>query len=71
MLHDVQLSDLFFNHEHENYDRLHSSARAADVHPSPEEVETAIKADADDFAEQFPEFGKSGEWYAADFLKRL
>lgn len=67
VLSDAKLSDLFFNHEHPEYDRMFTN----DDLPSRAETEEALRKDADEFAENFPEFGKSGEWYTEDFFRRL
>lgn len=69
MLTDGKISDLFFNYQHDAYDKVFSS-RPKDP-PTSEEIEEAIKQDANEFAELFPEFGKDAEWYATDFLRRL
>lgn len=63
-LNKTQMSDLFFNHEHPEYDALFTGK---DNVPR-EDMEEAIKKDAKAFANSF---GGDAEWYAADFMKRL
>ena len=67
MLSNASLSDLFFNHQHDNYDALFGGEEP----PTCEEMEQALRKDANDFAEQFPEFGKDGKWYFEDFFNRV
>lgn len=61
MLSDLQLSDLFFNHDHPNW--LNADG--------PQEERLAILQDAETFAAAYPELGKDAMWYAEDFLKRV
>lgn len=67
MLDDVKLSDLFFNHEHPEYDRLFKEKKP----PTRDQMEDALLKDANEFSNQFPEFGKDGTWYYHDFFRRL
>lgn len=67
MLDDIKLSDLFFNHEHPEYDALR---RGSDNDPEGN-PDAALRKDADTFAADYPEFGKDGDWYAKDFFRRL
>ena len=80
------ISDLFFNHQHSHYQELfipkkHKSQgnviRLADS--KPQQIETAIRKDAEDFLENFgvmiqqyvPEMDISATWLVKDFMSRL
>lgn len=69
MLSDMKLSDLFFNQQHANLESLY--AAAPQIPPSRDEVVAAVQADAAEFADDYPEFGKDAEWYAKDFMERV
>lgn len=63
------VSDLFFNHQHENYDGLDFEQATR------EEIERAIQKDANEFVEAYGRIGAIGEYsaqdFANDFLARL
>lgn len=64
-----QLSDLFFNYDHPEYDKLFGN----DGDPTQEQIEGAIRADAKEFASCYMrDFDENvADALAADFLKRL
>ena len=75
-----ELSDLFFNHRNDNYDRLFPRPEEGygrkDDSSFQQELETAIFKDAEDFVKCYPDtmrfFGNStAQELASDFLKRL
>lgn len=72
MLSDTQLSDLFFNHQHPNYDALMipSLLKMGSTHAY-SVIREAIAKDAAEFADDFKEFGKDADWYTEDFMRRL
>lgn len=61
MLSDLQLSDLFFNHTHENLLEARVNGWSEDW---------ALRRDAEQFAFDYPQLGKDGEWYYREYLKR-
>lgn len=65
---DVEMSDLFFNHEHPNYEEVFESAE-----PSSEEWRFAIYKDANEFIKNYPTVcqGYDHEWIGDNFLARL
>jgi len=65
----LELSDLFFNFGHENYEMLH----ILNTNPSQDEIEDAIRKDATEFLQNYPNTfaGISVDELVADFLRRL
>lgn len=59
MISDNQLSDLFFNTDHD-----------LPMDAEPAEIGLAIGEAADTFAARYPQFGKPGQWYANEFFRR-
>ena len=64
---DTELSDLFFNHTHDQYDNLNFKEATR------EDMEQAILADAMEFVESYPTAsqGYMGQELANDFMERL
>lgn len=72
---DARISDLFFNHEHEHYERACRENEADDTPIAVRSLlDAAINLDAQDFVEAYaPVLVDCPTWQelAADFLKRL
>lgn len=75
---DCELSDLFFNHYHDEYHDLYRAKEGVTrLPPTREQIEQAILTSAREFAERFPSVMEylghniTPEDLAKDFLHRL
>ena len=66
-LSDLQLSDLFFNYHHPHFDNLPHQEQGLSMM----ETRAAILKDAIEFVQMYPQFERSAEWFADDFMHRL
>ncbi|MAL44516.1 hypothetical protein [Hyphomonas sp.] len=68
---NVNVSDLFFNFEHENYDKVIKDT----INPTQDEIYLALKRDASFFLDCFGDFninfGYTVDDLCKDFLSRL
>jgi hypothetical protein len=70
---NLELSDLFFNHQHPHFDAVCESAHNAKAVPSREDMDAAIREDAAEFCENYPAItdGWTADDFARDFMDRL
>ena len=70
MLSNDKISDLFFNTEHPEFDSILCELNEMGEIITQDAIRKAIAHEAKEFAEAYPEFGKSATWYIDDFVNR-